>query len=97
MRIPSGDKQPDSVKEIGKEAFYGCESLREISIPDSVTKIGEGAFKWCRSLREVRIPDSVTGIGWGAFFWCNSSRFIVDPKNRFYESVDGKLVRKKGA
>lgn len=36
---------PESVKKIGEEAFYGCNSLRSISIPDSVLEIMQNAFE----------------------------------------------------
>ena len=35
---------PNSITAIGKDAFYHCESLKEIVIPKSVTSIGENAF-----------------------------------------------------
>ena len=86
---------PDSVTDIEMWAFACCESLLKVHIPDSVTKIGESAFLWCESLREVRIPKSVTKIGDRAFLWCDSAKFAVDSKNRFYKSINGKLVRKE--
>lgn len=36
---------PNSVEDIGKEAFEGCSSLKSIKIPKSVKIIGENAFK----------------------------------------------------
>lgn len=57
---------PKTLKEIGNEAFGGCESLTSIEIPSSVTSIGSLAFS--RSgLTSIEIPSSVTSIGWGAF------------------------------
>lgn len=38
---------PNSVTEIGDDAFYKCMLLDEVIIPDSVTYIGPGAFKAC--------------------------------------------------
>ena len=37
---------PDSVTEIGIDAFRECTSLESITIPDSVNEIGPGAFSW---------------------------------------------------
>ena len=42
-----------SVTSIGKSAFYGCSSLKSITIPASVTSIGEYAFNGCSSLKMV--------------------------------------------
>lgn len=53
---------PNTVIEIGNDAFYHCESLASITIPDSVTKIGNDAFAGCKSLNDVIIPNGVTEI-----------------------------------
>lgn len=53
---------PDSVTEIGNDAFKGCTNLRSIVIPDSVTVIGYGAFIGCTSLQSIEIPNSVKEI-----------------------------------
>lgn len=54
------------VKEIGDSAFYGCTSLKVISIPYGITGIGELAFAMC-PITAVSIPESVTEIAYGAF------------------------------
>lgn len=41
---------PNSVTNIGSEAFYGCSGLTSVTIPNSVTSIGQGAFYGCSGL-----------------------------------------------
>ena len=62
---------------IGKQAFYGCESLTSIAIPEGVTTIGESAFYGCKALSEIHIPNSVTSIGSVAFFGCNKNKIKI--------------------
>ena len=54
---------PNTVTEIGINAFRNCEYLTTVNIPDSVTTIDENAFRDCKSLTSINIPDSVTTIG----------------------------------
>lgn len=70
---------PNSVTNIGDNAFWHCESLTDINIPNSVTNIGNRAFSWCESLTNINIPDSVTNIGYCAFLWCKSLTSINIP------------------
>lgn len=58
---------PDSIEEIGSEAFMYCTELEEINLPDSLKIIGDNAFNWCEKLTELDIPDSVEYIGDEAF------------------------------
>ena len=61
---------PNSVTNIGDNAFWHCESLTNINIPNSVTNIGDCAFMYCKSLTNINIPNSVTNIGDCAFMYC---------------------------
>ena len=69
---PASITVPASVKEIGNDAFGGCEYTREIHLPEGLKKIGESAFSSCTSLQRIEIPDSVTEIGVGAFGYCDA-------------------------
>ncbi len=70
---------PNSLKDIGNEAFYGCTGLTSITLPNSVKSIGAGAFSGCTGLTSVTIPNSVTSIGGGAFSGCSSLESITIP------------------
>ena len=68
---------PNSVISIGDGAFWGCESLKEITIPNSVTSIGYCAFRYCTSLTSISIPNSITCIGYKPFYKCNFLKEII--------------------
>ena len=68
---------PNSVTSIGDGAFWGCESLKEITIPNSVTSIGYWAFCYCTSLTSISIPNSITCIGYKPFYKCNFLKEII--------------------
>lgn len=44
---------PDTVNEIGANAFEGCNKITSIVIPESVTKIGASAFSGCSVLTDI--------------------------------------------
>ena len=63
---------PESVTEIGYEAFKYCWDLTSITIPNGLIKIGQWAFHTCDSLISIIIPNSVTTIGDYAFHDCDA-------------------------
>ena len=79
----------NNVREIGKRAFYGCESLKNIIIPYSVRKIG--AYAFARSaLTQIEIPASVTWIEYNSFSDCKSLekvRFMPQTKFEWIKST----------
>ena len=72
---------PDSVTEIGDNAFYECANLTSINIPDKVTYIGKSAFYGCRALSGINIPDGVKKINDQVFQSCSSLKDITISNN----------------
>ena len=71
----------NGVTSVGKNAFYGCESLISVKISNSVTSIGIQAFGGCSSLISITIPNSVTSIGDSVFRDCSSLTSITIPNS----------------
>lgn len=72
---------PNSVTNIGPEAFCGCSVLTTVTIPNSVTSIGYSAFADCTKLISVTIPNKITEIASDTFLNCSSLTAIVIPAN----------------
>ena len=64
--------QSSVVKEIPKEAFYGCSNLHCLKLSNSVQRIEEWAFYGCTNLQKIKLPNSVQRIEERAFDGCNS-------------------------
>lgn len=64
---------PNSLKIIGRDAFWACSNLSgNLIIPNSVTMIGFAAFGNCSGFTgDLIIPNSVTMIEVGAFSHCS--------------------------
>ena len=75
------DNQEFTVTSIGANAFYNCNSLKEINIPSSVTSIGYGAFSGCTNLVDINIPEGITSIEDYTFSRCESLREITIPSS----------------
>lgn len=71
---------PNSVREIGSAAFYGCAKLKSVVLPEGITSIAYNTFDDCRSLESIYIPSSVRSIGSYAFNKCISLTSIVIPE-----------------
>ena len=69
--VPTSVVIPNTVTNIGHDAFYNCASLTNATIANSVTSIGARAFPFA-SLTSITIPGSVTSIGEEAFAYCAS-------------------------
>ncbi len=58
---------PNTVLNIGANAFDGCENLPAITIPDSVTNMGNYALSNTQRLYNITIGAHVATIGYGVF------------------------------
>ena len=58
---------PDTVTEIGDNAFNYCDQLASIALPPNLQKISNRMLSGCMSLTSITIPASVTEIGRQAF------------------------------
>lgn len=68
-----------TVTEIGDQAFWGCNTLTEVTLPNTVDEIGYQAFCKCSNLTKVIIPEGVTKIGQAAFYGCSQLTSITIP------------------
>ena len=71
---------PKSVKEIGSEAFYHCENLREVKILGDLSDTGNNTFCGCKSLQKIDLSKKKNGIlGYGTFNGCRSLTSVILP------------------
>lgn len=61
---------PDTVTNIGMEAFFGCPNLTTLTLGTNVVIVGNAAFEYCSALASITFPNSVTVIGGDAFAEC---------------------------
>ena len=85
VRYPAGKTAtaytvPDTVREIGADAFWGCKTLTAVTLPDSLEVIGADAFHECQALAELNFPNSVKRIENGAFYYCFHLQDIAAPR-----------------
>ena len=66
---------PESLIEIGNEAFSGC-GLTDLVVPEGVQTIGSYAF-YRNSLENLTLPSTVTSIGGSAFGKNNNLQSII--------------------
>ena len=59
---------PDSLTEIGENAFVDCTALTDVILPPALTTIGNYAFNGCSSLDRITIPKTLTSTGWASRF-----------------------------
>lgn len=64
---------PESITDIGVDAFGACTALQSVNIPSELKTIGSNAFWGCIALQtELVLPATLQSIGNGAFASCTS-------------------------
>lgn len=63
---------PETITNIGQEAFFGCINLKRIKIPEGVTEIHSNLFRNCSSLVHIELSENITIIWDHAFQGCSS-------------------------
>lgn len=66
---------------IGDYAFYGCSTLKEVSLVNGLQTIGNGAFGECIRLERCNIESNanIQAIGKDAFYKCNTLESFTIP------------------
>lgn len=89
-------EMPDSVLEIGDNAFSYC-TMKKIRISDNLKSVGNEAFLCCENLLEIILPDTAsysngnyhTSWAYGVFKDCSSLETIRIPCNDVAACTDG--------
>lgn len=66
------------VAGIGKKAFLGNKSVKEIVLPDTIRQIGDWAFACCAKLTKLTLPYRKLELGQGIFRDCFSLVQMMD-------------------
>ncbi len=72
---------PAGVREVPRECFIRCGSLREVILHERIYDIGAFAFTECRSLEAIQLPPQLKSIGLNAFTLCVGLRDVVMPES----------------
>jgi hypothetical protein len=72
---------PNSVTNIGYQAFAECYSLTGVTLPDSVISIADSAFALCTNVTCVMIGNNVVSIGDSAFDHCSNLTYVNIPRS----------------
>lgn len=78
-REKSAYVMPNTVEEIKKYAFWGCDNLQEIGLSSHLTEIGDYAFSNASGLGSLTMPYSVRSIGTKAFEDCRNLSDVTIP------------------
>lgn len=70
---------PNSVQEIGYDAFRSCISLESVQLPKVLTELKGGTFENCISLKEINLPSGIRTVDISAFWFCDNLNTIIIP------------------
>ena len=70
---------PNSIKRIGRCAFFDCTALQTVTLSNSLTEIGTSAFCGCTNLTGITLPGTLEHIGANAFGHCSTIPSVTIP------------------
>ena len=70
---------PNSLTNIGIQAFHSCINLTQITLPDNIKTLNHSMFVKCQKLTSITIPDSITSIEYQMFHSCSNLTSIIIP------------------
>ncbi len=71
---------PDTVKQIGAEAFKNCTDIVQINLPEGISEIGQGAFAGCSKLTGISLPESLISFESNYIEGCYALKELTFPK-----------------
>lgn len=71
---------PESVEEIGDNAFTACHNLTDVKIPDRVKRLGNSCFEGCKRITEMILPAGLEIMGERSFMGCTGISELVIPE-----------------
>ena len=72
---------PDTITEIGENAFCGCIGVKEMVIPENCVIIGEGAFASMDGLEVITFPSGLKDLPSRALAGCDIIKNVILPQN----------------
>lgn len=70
---------PDSVTQLGYEAFYRLSKIKEITLPEGITVIPYSAFSQCTNLKKIEFKGEITELSDFSFSDCKNLISITLP------------------
>ena len=64
-------------EEIGKQAFFNCKQLADVTLAEGVRSTGSAAFQRCAALTHIELPDSFTELGDHTFNECTNLVSVI--------------------
>ncbi len=94
---------PGTIATLPKYALKNISGLKELILEKGVQNIDDFAIQCCKNLQTLSFPSTLKRIsgrdidGTSIFYGCDSiSEFIIDDKNKTFQSIDGNLYSKNG-
>ena len=89
--VTSVDLSNTKVTTIGKFAFGGCTSLKDVILPSTLTELGSSVFTDCKFVESIRLADSPEGVVFALPEGLTSIGYQCF-KNCFADGVEAKVV-----